>query len=141
MIKEFRGDNRFLSNFYPAIVSYEGKKYPTSEHAFQAAKTLDKLAIEKIRMAKTPGKAKRLGRKVVLRDDWDTVRILIMERIVRSKFSNDTALKEKLLATGDQELIEGNHWGDTFWGVCEGIGENNLGKLLMRVRKYLREGL
>lgn len=135
-IDVFSGDYRFLSNFYSSLISVDGVLYPTVEHAFHAAKTNDKELKEKIRQAQTPGKAKRLGHQVELREDWDDVRISIMEDLLRKKFSIQ-GLKEKLLATKGRELVEGNTWNDTFWGVCNGIGENHLGKLLMKIRDEL----
>lgn len=137
MIAEFNGQYRFLSNFYPCIVQYEGVQYPSVEHAYQAAKTLDTAAREVIRSCRKAGDAKRTGQGVVLRPDWEAVKIEVMRDLLWMKFSND-ALQELLLATGDEELIEGNWWGDRFWGVCKGVGENHLGKLLMEIREGLR---
>jgi ribA/ribD-fused uncharacterized protein len=89
--------------------------------------------ILEIRSALTPGKAKRLGRKVTLRANWELIKIDVMLDLVRQKFQ-DPDLAWMLINTGDAELIEGNHWGDKFWGVCNGEGENHLGKILMQVR-------
>lgn len=114
------------------------KKYPTTEHAFQAAKTLDEKEREKIRVAKTPGQAKRLGQKVTLRKDWESIKIKIMLNLNRQKFDR-ADLGDRLVDTGQAELIEGNTWGDTFWGVCKGVGKNHLGKILMEVREELVE--
>lgn len=130
---------RFLSNFYPAAVNYEDIVYATSEHAYQAAKTLDINQRHNIAMLETPGKAKKYGKTVRLRPAWDDIKISIMKEIVESKFQQNPKLIEKLLATDDAILIEGNTWGDKFWGVCDGEGENNLGKILMYVRECLRE--
>lgn len=128
---------RFLSNFYAAPVVYENIKYPTSEHAYQAAKTLDIIQRRNVANQPTPAKAKRYGKAVSMRFDWDDVKVEIMEDILYEKFLQNPHLMEMLLATEDAELIEGNTWGDTFWGVCDGVGENWLGKLLMRVRESL----
>jgi ribA/ribD-fused uncharacterized protein len=136
-IDSFSGKYRFLSNFYPAKVVLDGFFYKTTEHAYQAAKTLDEFKREQIRLAETAGEAKKLGQKVKLRHDWDEVKIEVMTDLVRQKFQNEP-LKNKLLETGDAELIEGNTWGDVFWGVCNGVGKNNLGKVLMRVRQELK---
>ena len=137
MIDSFTGRYDFLSNFFPCVVKYEGIPYPTSEHAFQAAKTLDVDERWEIACAPTAGKAKRMGRKLKLRDDWDSVRIDIMEEILRIKFSVP-AFKTALLKTGDEELVEGNNWGDRFWGKVDGKGENWLGRLLMKIRNERR---
>jgi ribA/ribD-fused uncharacterized protein len=131
---------RFLSNFYPASVIYQGRKYRTSEHAFQAAKTLDKNQRKTIAAFEEPALAKRMGRVVELREDWEDVKLGVMKIILRDKFKRNADLRKQLLATGDSELIEGNVWGDTYWGVCQGKGENHLGKLLMEVRQELQEG-
>lgn len=85
------------------------------------------------------GEAKKLGRTVVLRPDWNEVKVSIMRNVLALKFRQNPDLREKLLATGEAELIEGNHWKDTFWGVCNGVGENWLGKLLMELREELKK--
>lgn len=142
-ITNFRGTYEFLSNFAHSPLVYEGETYPTVEHAFQAAKTFDPEERAKVRMAASPGSAKRLGRRVTLRIDWETVKYDIMLALLRQKF-NDSVLCEKLLATGDAELIEGNTWGDRTWGCVEvkgkWVGKNRLGHLLMQVRAELRTG-
>ncbi len=141
-IESFFGKYRFLSNFYPSpIVGKNDKEYPTVEHAFQAAKFPDgSSAHEQVRFAPTPGDAKRLGRTLgPPRADWDEIRVEVMRRLLRLKFYPGSKLANKLEATGDAELVEGNTWGDQFWGVCGGIGENWLGKLLMEHRSQLRE--
>lgn len=127
----------FLSNFHPSLIVWQGLSYPTVEHAYQAAKTLDTAASERIRLARSPGTAKRLGQSVKLRSDWESVKIQVMHDLVREKFLTSATLRKKLLATGDAELIEGNTWNDTFWGVCKGVGRNELGKVLMKVRAEL----
>lgn len=136
-IDYFRGEYAFLSNFYICRVEYEGLIYPSSENAFQAAKTLSMPAREAFTLAAmTPGMAKSLAGQLQLRPNWDTVKIVVMKDILASKFS-DPVLKEKLLATDKAELIEGNTWNDTFWGVCRGKGKNILGQLLMDLRTNL----
>jgi ribA/ribD-fused uncharacterized protein len=134
IIDKFSGEYRWLSNFYPSPVFYLGAEYPTVEHAYQASKcnSSNALAIEQIHMAATPGIAKKLGRKVELRDDWDRLKQVWMLNFLRQKFSG--SLKEKLIATGDALLIEGNNWKDYYWGVCDGIGENRLGEMIMNIR-------
>ena len=137
-ITEFRGAYRFLSNFWFCAIDMDGSTYPSVEHAYQAAKTFDFQQRGHIRRSSTPGGAKALGRKITLRLDWDAIKIETMRALVRQKFSAHTDLRAKLLATGDAELIEGNHWGDTFWGQCPiGNGQNWLGKILMEVRAEL----
>jgi hypothetical protein len=131
-ITSFSEENRFLSNFYPCTIEIEGIEYPSVEHAYQAAKTLNIAEREEIALL-TAGQAKRRGYRVTLRDDWESIKLRIMEDLIRQKF-NERVLREKLKATGDAELIEGNDWEDKFWGVCDGEGENWLGKILMKVR-------
>ncbi|MEA2735214.1 MAG: hypothetical protein QOE14_1665, partial [Humisphaera sp.] len=112
--------------------------YPSSEHAYQAAKTLDVAERKKIAATTSPADAKRAGRALKLRDDWETAKFDVMERCVRDKFTRHPDLRQKLLATGDAELIEGNTWGDRVWGVYQGEGANHLGRILMKVRAELR---
>ena len=134
MISSFRDEYFFLSNFYPVEIKLDGIVYPNAETAFQAQKTLDVEERRKFSMLKNPVQAKRLGRKVKLRDDWEEVKLDIMTEIVSQKFLQHPHLIEMLLQTGDEELVEGNKWGDRFWGVCKGKGENHLGKILMKIR-------
>ncbi|MDR1638553.1 MAG: NADAR family protein [Clostridiales bacterium] len=137
-IDSFKGQYSFLSNFYEFPVKYEGLIYTNAEAAFQSAKLLDSEERKQF-CALSPAVAKRLGRKVNLRPDWETVKVGIMEEILFSKFTDCEDLKEKLLATEDAELIEGNTWNDRFWGVCKGTGKNMLGKTLMKVRDRIRQ--
>jgi ribA/ribD-fused uncharacterized protein len=139
VIDKFDGtEYAFLSNFYSSPIQYEGIVYPTVEHMFQALKALDVETRKKIANAATPGQAKRLGRSVALREDWEEVKVDVMRTALQLKFSNP-ALRAKLIATGDAELIEGNTWNDRFWGVCRGTGKNMLGLLLMELRCSLTE--
>ena len=137
MITAFQGEYRWLSNFWPSQVIFEGQTYPTVEHAYQAAKTLDYDARGFIKSCATPGEAKRASKNLVLRTDWEQVKVGIMESLLKQKFAWP-ALRDKLLVTKSEELVEGNTWNDTFWGVCRGKGQNTLGKLLMAIREELR---
>lgn len=138
----FDGKYAFLSNFYSSPIAPfdDGIVYPTVEHAFQAYKTTDINKRKEIAAQPTPGKAKRLGRHVKMRDDWREIRIDIMYIALKEKF-RDLELRTKLLATENAELVEGNTWSDNFWGDChcpkcrDIKGENNLGKLLMKIRE------
>lgn len=138
MINRFDGEYSFLSNFELSPFTVNGVVFPTIEHYFQAMKATNQEDLLEIAKAPTPGKAKRLGRKVKIRPDWEYVKKDIMLEGLRKKFAIPE-LRQKLLDTGDAYLEEGNTWGDRCWGVCNGIGENNLGKLLMRVREEIRE--
>lgn len=133
-ITSFSGPFRFLSNFHPSEVTLDGDRYPSVEHAYQAAKSFGSAHRALIRNGCNSAQAKRLGRTVVLRSDWEEVKVGVMLDLLRQKFAPGTALGQQLDATGDRELVEGNWWGDTFWGVCRGVGQNQLGKLLMQVR-------
>jgi ribA/ribD-fused uncharacterized protein len=138
MITEFEREYRWLSNFWPAPVVYDGVRYDSVEHAYVAAKT-DQPELRLPLQRMNPGAAKRYGRTLPLRKGWDDMRIDVMRSLLLQKFVSGY-LREDLLATGNQFLIEGNTWGDTFWGVCKGVGENHLGKLLMEIREKLRCG-
>lgn len=133
----FHGDFRFLSNFHYVRVTLDGVTYPTVEHAYQAAKTLDTAMRESIRLARTPGVAKRLGRAVVLRPGWDEMKLQVMHDLQVEKYSHPE-LADLLMWTGDRYLEETNVWKDRFWGVYEGRGKNNLGIILMRIREWLK---
>ena len=138
-IDSFDGEFAFLSNFYPAPVNFDGMKYPNNEAAFQAQKCPERRD-EFIALGQQPGKQKRLGRKVELRPDWEAVKDDIMYTLCLCKFAQNPSLAEKLLATGVAELVEGNYWHDHYWGVCNGTGQNKLGKILMAVRNEIRTG-
>lgn len=141
MIDQFEGEYRWLSNFWPAKVLLDAVEYQSTEHAYQAAKTNDEIERMRIKDAKTPGQAKRLGRKVNVRSDWENCKLSVMENLLRQKFAIPE-LRQKLLDTGDQELLEGNNWHDVFWGIDLKTreGKNHLGKLLMKIRNEIRNG-
>lgn len=134
MIDKFKGKYEFLSNFYPSEIIFNGESFPTVEHAYQAAKCEDAKLYQRIRNAPDAAAANRLGKKVKLRPYWDDVKFDIMLYLVTKKFEIP-ALHKKLVETGDEELCEGNWWGDIYWGVCKGVGDNHLGKILMGLRK------
>lgn len=134
----FFEEYRFLSNFYAAVVELDGLEYSSTEHAYQAAKTLDPAEREVIRTSKKFNEAKRLGKKVTLRPDWEQIKFQVMEDLVRQKFTKHEHLKTMLLETGEQYLEEANNWGDKVWGTCKGVGHNHLGKILMKIREELR---
>jgi hypothetical protein len=139
IVDSFTGEYAFLSNFYPVEILYDGYVYKHVEGAYQAAKTTSKHARRMIRVAETPGKAKRAGRQITLRSGWEKIKIRIMTELVYQKFTTNPKLAKKLLETGSTKLIEGNTWGDRYWGVDvkSGVGENHLGKILMLVREHL----
>ena len=116
--------------------------YPSVEHAFQAAKSLDNEVRKGFQVCPTAADAKYFGRHVKLRSDWDEVKIRVMKDLVKDKFvrnfSFGSDMKQMLLDTGDSYLEEGNNHGDTFWGTVNGRGKNHLGKILMEVRDELR---
>lgn len=140
-ISSFMDKYHFLSNFHITPILYEGVTYPSVEHAFQAAKTLNKAERMSILKAFSPGVTKRIGKTVSLRDDWESVKVNIMRDLLEIKFS-DPDLREKLLSTKDARLIEGNTWGDKYWGCIfykgNWVGSNKLGELLMNLRSQLR---
>lgn len=136
-IANFRGKYSFLSNFYESKVIIGGLEYPHSESAFQAMKTINQKERLKFRNI-TPTQAKKLGRKIELRPDWEDIKIKAMHLIVREKFKQNKELQTLLLATEDTYLEEGNNWNDRTWGTVNGIGQNYLGRILMQVRSELR---
>ena len=132
MINEFKGEYWFLSNFADIPAAYRNVWYPTAEHAFQAAKTQDAGERSRIRAASSPGEAKRLGRRVSLRPRWDDMRRQVMYEVLGAKFS-DPVIKKLLLATGQEQLVEGNSWHDNFWGSCTCAKCGNRGKNVLGV--------
>ena len=130
-----RNNFAFLSNYYPCTVEYEGLVYNSSEAAFQAQKVIDKNK-KKDFCNIPPNEAKRLGRRIHLRKDWESVKDQIMYEIVKAKFSQNKDFKDLLLQV-KEPIVEDNTWGDTYWGVCNGIGQNKLGKILERIKKEL----
>lgn len=140
-ITRFQGEYRFLSNFWRAQIEVDGRKYETVEHYFQSRKARTGEDAKLIASASSPREAKRLGRRIKIRGNWEQVKLDVMEKGVHAKFQQHPELARKLVATGDVLLEEGNRWGDTFWGVDSrtGIGGNNLGKILMLVREELKK--
>ena len=136
-IDNFKGEYFFLSNFYPTKIKYNGIQYLNNEAAFQAQKCTtmeDRIKFSSL----NPSDAKKLGRRIILRNDWESVKISIMREIVFEKFKQNPHLTEKLLDTGNIYLEEGNNWGDRIWGTVNGVGRNELGKILMEVREKIK---
>lgn len=143
-IETFRGDYHFLSNFYehePIVM--DGLSFNSVEAAFQAQKSENPLEKHRFQFM-DPKESKAEGKKVnPLRPDWNDVRIQVMKDALRLKFAIPK-LRKRLLETADAELIESNNWCDAFWGRCDcfkhgSIGENHLGKLLMKIRAELQK--
>ena len=148
MIEKFEGRWRFLSNFYPVEIEHQGITYPSVEHYYVSMKCNNEQMLqgrhytigdfrEMIARLPSPGMTKKIGQQMQVRKDWNEKRLEFMNWGVREKFKNEE-LKELLISTGDMTLIEGNSWQDFFWGVCNGKGENHLGKILMKVRDEVR---
>ena len=138
IIKEFRGKYSFLSNFYSAKVAYRGITYDNNESAFQAQKCPNEVQKKQF-CGITPNIAKRKGRDVHCNiAEWNSKRDSVMFDIVFLKFLQNKHLLERLLDTGDAILIEGNTWGDRYWGVVGNTSRNKLGEILMEVRWKLR---
>lgn len=136
-INSFRDEYYFLSNFYECYVTYNGLTYKNNEAAFQAQKCINPKDREKFCNLRA-SESKKLGRRVVLRKDWEDIKIKVMTDIVKAKFKQNEDLQKKLLATEDAYLEEENTWGDRIWGTVNGVGANNLGRILMNVRKELQ---
>jgi len=140
MIKEFKEEYRWLSNFYPVNIEYGNLIFPSVEHFYVAMKSQDDLF--RLSIASLSGYeaniAKKLGKTITLRADWDDIKLEVMEYALRQKF-NVEKFKTLLLETKDEIIQEGNMWNDKFWGVClkTNEGENNLGKLIMKIREEL----
>ncbi|MBR6571695.1 MAG: NADAR family protein [Clostridia bacterium] len=134
----FRGAYDFLSNMYTVDFEWDGRVYHSSEAAFQSAKSLDPEERERFTVMNGVT-AKRAGKKVNLRSDWERVKDAVMEDVVRAKFTQNPELAQRLIATGDMELVEGNRWHDSYWGydLISKKGENHLGKILMKIREEL----
>ncbi len=154
MIKRFKGRWFFFSNFYPCEIKHKGIKYPSVEHYYVAQKFKGMQLYgghyftepdfkELLAKVKEASDVKRMGRLLKNRPDWDDIKYGVMEWGVRYKFSKDERLKKMMLDTGDEEMVESNFWHDNYWGNCTcvkcvGEGENNLGKLLMKIREELK---
>jgi hypothetical protein len=140
-IDSFDGKYRFLSNFYhPCLIYYEGLMYLNSEAAYQAAKTTD-TELRKQFQNLEPNDSKKLGRRIKIREDWDQVKLQVMWEILWYKFTSHQDLKDALIRTGDAYLEEGNSWNDVYWGVCDELGMNHLGRLLMELRNQILPSL
>lgn len=146
----FQHNYRFLSNFWPCKIRWMGMTFPNTESAYQATKVDPELPqeeydtlVNQIRMASTPAIAKRLGEEVKdkgkQRKDWHDISLQAMYELNKLKFTQDATLKKKLLDTGDSYIEETNNWGDVVYGVCNGRGQNLLGKILMRIRDELKQ--
>lgn len=143
-IKFFKDDYEEYSNFYQVRISYDGFIFDSVEIAFVAAKTKDRYiryTLSKLE-ASDSGKAKVIGRKLKLRENWEIIKVPTMVKLIDQKF-NYSKFSEKLLSSGGAEIIEGNYWHDNFWGdcycnKCKNIpGQNKLGKILMKKRSTL----
>ncbi|MBQ7546064.1 MAG: DUF1768 domain-containing protein [Clostridia bacterium] len=142
-IDYFREEFFFLSNFYYSKLCLDGITFSSAESAFQAQKSADP-KVRSAFAALSPDEAKRAGRKVDLRPDWNDVRLSVMRRIVYAKFTQNPHLARWLIETGDLPLIEGNTWHDIYWGVDlrTGEGENRLGQILMQLRRsFIENGI
>ncbi|MCD8083009.1 MAG: NADAR family protein [Clostridiales bacterium] len=136
MINRFQDEYYFLSNFYPCEMEYNGIRYQNSEAAFQAQKCANRS--DRMRFSNlNASEAKKLGRSVSLRPDWEEIKVGVMREVVRAKFRCNPDLKDKLIETSGEYLEEGNTWGDRIWGTVNGNGANLLGKILMDLREEL----
>jgi hypothetical protein len=140
MINRFKDEYRWLSNFADVIVTFEGIKYKSIEHAYQAAKSTDADWRTFCASDISAGKVKKSSRKIEVRSDWEEIKVEVMKDLLIQKFSNGR-YKNLLLNTGSVTIQEGNYWGDVFWGIDlqTGEGKNMLGKLIMEIRKNLEE--
>jgi len=137
-IRGFFGEYRWLSNYHISDVYFEGILYPSTENAYHAAKSLD-LFIRNQFIELTPNASKMFGRQITIRTDWDKIKYDVMCSVVFDKFYRNLELRQALIDTGTKHLSEDNHWGDQYWGVCDGKGENVLGKILMATRTFWQD--
>lgn len=141
MIKEFQGEYRWLSNFTPCKIIINDVVYPSVEHAYMSCKSDDikwkNLCADS---SNKPGLIKKLSKDIDLVENWDNIKLEVMTSCLIQKY-NQQPYKNLLISTGNQTIVEGNKWNDKYWGVClkTGIGENNLGKIIMSIRKTLIE--
>ena len=139
IIDSFSGEHRYLSNFYESSITYKGNTFRNSEAAFQAEKCINEVDKKQF-IGLNASEAKRLGRRISMRRDWDDIKVGIMKEIVENKFKQNKILLDKLVNTGDTLIVEGNTWHDNFWGNCTCgkcfhiVGKNNLGIILMEIR-------
>lgn len=144
-IDSFTNEYRFLSNFFPFPITYNEVTYPTNEHAFVAMKTLDLNERRYVAKIPTPGQAKRYGRDLTLRSDWDEIKQEVMGDLLVLKFQPTTRMGWNLAMTCCAALVEGNHWHDQYWGDCRcgsssciQPGMNVLGRLLVERRSFVQ---
>jgi ribA/ribD-fused uncharacterized protein len=149
VVKEFRGEHAFLSNFYVNEFTWRGIVFPTGEHAFSYAKGFHAVNRKEagqhfvdVLRADTPGQAKGFGRRLEINvPAWDGYKVQVMREIVHARFqTSQEDMVGPLINTGAMLLVEGNDWGDTFWGRCNGKGFNTLGVILMEERGYWLRG-
>jgi len=127
----------FLSNFYESSIELDAVVYRNAEAAYQAMKSNDSLV--RVKFINLNGaSAKALGKRIELRKDWNDIKLDMMYKIVKNKFMQNSTITKLLIDTNDKVIIEGNNWGDIYWGICNGIGENNLGKILMKIREEMK---
>lgn len=136
MINAFKDEYRFLSNFYPCRLKLGELEFTSTEQAYQFAKCVHDKDKEKM-LTLGPGACKSLAKKIEVRPDFHDIKLRLMEYIVREKFKQNPELGSLLVNTGHREIVEGNTWGDVYWGVYKGKGENHLGKILMSIRADL----
>lgn len=133
--KSFTGKLAFLSNFYRCTVEINGFRFKNAEAAYQSFKNLDhQIEFESLEA----NKAKQYAKKIPLRNDWDYIKLDVMYKVVKAKFIQNWYLGEWLIQTNDSDLVEENSWGDTFWGTCNGIGENHLGNILKKIKYEIK---
>jgi|CXWL01.1.fsa_nt_gi ribA/ribD-fused uncharacterized protein len=144
IIPKFLGEYRFLSNFHVCDIEFDGRLYTSTEAAYQSAKTLNPLTRDLFRDM-TPSQARKEGQQLEIRPNWDNVKVDVMRKVNLYKYVKHSDLTDKLLATGDAYLMEGTWWHDNFWGVCTCAackltpGQNNLGRVLMEIRKKIKD--
>jgi len=143
MITSFRGEYNWLSNMYAVDIIHNGLVYKSVENAYMAQKNTDDISWFKFCLENPPNICKKESKNTQVRKDWEDIKLEVMYKLLVKKFTQEP-FRTKLLATGNENIQEGNFWNDTFWGVDlkqnPNIGENNLGRLIMYIRILLKQG-
>ena len=137
-IKGFVGEYRWLSNMHECWILWHGLAFSSVEAAYQASKSHNIEVAKKFQDYSGP-ESKKQSKLISVRKDWPELKLNVMSQLVFQKFLQHADLRGKLLATGDRYIEETNYWKDQYWGVCNGAGQNNLGKILMCTREYFKK--
>lgn len=143
MINSFRGYHAWLSNMYSCNIEFMGHKFKSVENAYMFVKRPSDLDWLNKCLELSPGDVKKASKLIAVREDWESVKLSIMYELLKKKFTQEP-FRTDLLNTRGENIVEGNRWNDTFWGVdiksSPNVGENWLGRLIMDIRTKLKNG-